>query len=299
MDTTNRLFVWIAYAAGAITVGVIAYAGIRYYGAPEPSSFRVSAGNAGRQPLPNTLSSLQTSSIRGAHVDHLFAQRSQIKRLQALLEQKTKLLHNTTALLERNTVEQLSLKKELDQAIALLELLAEQVSETGELTSDDNVANGELHEDLERLIQQRQQSETRAGEQDEEWNALVVELAATDEEIARLKQESEIEFRDLLDQKEAFEAVASRALATIGAESVPVLVEHLSHQRADIRQWAATVLGEIGADADEATPALIDALSDADAGVREAARQSLDLIGTAGRDDGGIVLDSQALTPGN
>lgn len=299
MDTTNRLFVWIAYAAGAMAVGVIAYVGLHHYAATAQRSDRVAARDSNRQPLPNTLSSLQTSSIRGAHVDHLFAQRSQIKRLQVLLEQKTRLLEKKTALLERNTEEQLSLKRELDQAIALLEMLAEQVSETGQLTGEDDTANGELHDDLERLIKQHQESESQADEQDEEWNALVVELAATDEEITRLRQESEIEFRDLLDQKEAFKAVASRALATIGAESVPVLVEHLSHQRADIREWAATVLGEIGADADEATPALIDMLSDADAGVREAARQSLDLIGTTGQDDGEIVLDTQAMTPGD
>jgi HEAT repeat protein len=123
-------------------------------------------------------------------------------------------------------------------------------------------------------------------------------LAATDEEIARLKQESEIEFRVLLAQKEAFEAVASRALTIIGAEAVPVLVEHLSHQRADIRQWAATVLGEIGADANEATPALIDALSDNDVGVREAARQSLDLIEAARRVDTENPTEPQAFVPG-
>jgi len=178
-------------------------------------------------------------------------------------------------------------------------VVAEQVSGTGGVPTEEEFTNGELHDDVERLIKQHEMSESQASEQDEEWKTLVVELAATDEEIARLKQESEIEFRVLLAQKEAFEAVASRALAEMGSESVPALVEHLSHQRADIRQWAATVLGEIGADADEATPALIDALSDDDARVREAARQSLDLIGTAGSDDGEVVLDSQAFTPGN
>jgi hypothetical protein len=244
------------------------------------------------------VSTFQASSLRGAHIDQLFAQRSQIKRLQVLLDQKTKLLEKKTALLERKTVEQLAVKEELDEAIGLLEVLAEQVSETGDFLIEDEVANGELHEDLERLIKQHEESESQADEQDEEWETLVVELAATDEEITRLKQESEIEFRVLLAQKEAFEAVASRALTLIGSESVPVLVEHLSHQRADIRQWAATVLGEIGADAHEATPALIDALSDDDAGVREAARQSLDLIGTAGRADGENAAEPQAFVPG-
>lgn len=297
MDTTNRLLVWIAYAAGAFAVGVIAYVGLLYYGATMQPSGTVGAQTSGNRRLPDTLSTAQTTSIRGAHIDHLFAQRSQIRRLQVLLDQKTELLEKKTALVERKTSEQLALKKELDEAIALLEMLEGQLSETGKLTWQGNVANGELHEDLERLRKKRQESESQANEQDEEWKTLVVELAATDEEIARLKQESEIEFRVLLAQKEAFEAVASRALATIGAESVPVLVEHLSHRRADIRQWAATVLGEIGADADEAIPALIDALSDDDVGVREAARQSLDLIGPAGREGVRVVPERQAFTP--
>lgn len=298
MDTANRLYVWIAYAAGAIAVGMIAYIGLLYYGATGQRSDVVAERESGGQRPTNTLSTFQTSSIRGAHIDQLFAQRSQIKRLQVLLEQKTRLLEKKTELLERKTVEQLALKNELDEAISLLEVLAEQVPETGVLAPDDDVMNGELHEDMERLIKQYEDNELLASEQEDEWKALVVELAATDEEIARLKQESEIEFRVLLAQKEAFEAVASRTLAEIGLESVPVLVEHLSHQRADIRQWAATVLGEIGADANEATPALIDALSDNDAGVREAARQSLDLIGPTAPDDGGISQELQALTPG-
>ena len=65
-----------------------------------------------------------------------------------------------------------------------------------------------------------------------------------------------------------------------------------------IRQWAATVLGEIGADANEATPALIDALSDDDVGVREAAKQSLDLIDAARVDDVENAAEPQSFEPG-
>lgn len=297
MDTTNRLFVWIACAAGAVVVGVIAYLGLQYYGTG-PRSGIAAVQTSSNRSVPETLSTFQSSSVRGAHIDRLFAQRSQIKRLQTLLDQKTELLERKTALLDRKTAEQLALKKELDQAITLLEMLAEQVPKTGNREGAGQLDNGELHNDLERLKEQRHESESHASEQDQEWNSLVGELAATDEEIARLKEQSEIEFRVLLAQKEAFEAVASRALARLGSASVPVLVEHLSHERADIREWAATVLGEIGAEASEATPALIDALSDSDAGVREAARRSLDLIGPAAQEDGGVAPKPQTLTPG-
>jgi len=291
MDTTNRLFVWIACTAGAVAIGMIALVGLRYYGPMGRHPDMAGAETSDQKSLPNTPSTYQTSSIRGAHIDHLFAQRSQIKRLQTLLDQKTRLLEKKTVLLERNTAEQSALKRELDEAIALLEMLAGQMSDTSGLNNEDEVANGELHEDLERLKEQRQENELQAREQDDELRELVAELAATDEEIARLKQESEIEFRVLLAQKEAFETVASRALVIIGSEAVPVLVEQLSHPRADIRQWAARVLGEIGPDANEATPALIDALSDSDAGVREAARHSLELIDSVAPNDGGTVQE--------
>ncbi|MBC8875889.1 MAG: HEAT repeat domain-containing protein [Planctomycetes bacterium] len=279
MDTFNRLIVWVAYAAGAIVVGVIAYVGLRYYRPTGDGSATVAARNPDSQTSPNAVSAFQVNSVRGTHIDHLFAQRSQIKRLQALLDQKTVLLEKKTALLERKTAEQLALERKLDEAIALLETLAEHFAKTGERSPDSGVANGELHGDLERLKEQRQESESQAQREEEELKQLVADLTATDEEIAQLRQEAELEFSVLLAEKEAFEAVASRALVTVGSEAVPILIEDLSHSRADIRQWAATVLGEIGADAREAIPPLVGAMSDdVDPGVREAARRSLDMI---------------------
>ena len=62
--------------------------------------------------------------------------------------------------------------------------------------------------------------------------------------------------------------------------------------------YARSVLGEIGAEANEATPALIDALSDNDVGVREAARQSLDLIEAARRAEAGNPTEPQAFVTG-
>jgi len=282
MDTANRLYAWMAYAIGALIVGVIAYGGLIYYRAALVDSQMVAAEPLDGAVSADGLTDLPTTALRGVHIDHLFSQRSQIRRLQALLDQKTKLLGRKTALLDQKTAERLRLQKELDEAISLLEIMAEQLGEVGESPVADDDANGELHENLVRLKEQRQDSETQTQQHEEELKVLITELAATDEEIALLKQTSEMEFSLLLAEKEAFEAVASRALATIGAESVPVLVEHLTHQRSAIRRWAATVLGEIGPDASDAVPALMHASSDEEPEVREAARQSLDLISPSG-----------------
>lgn len=281
MDTINRLYAWMAFAMGALIVGAIAYGGLLYYRAELSRSHTVLGEPLDTAASANQLAPLPTARPRGAHIDHLFTQRSQIKRLQALLDQKTKLLERKTALLEQKTAEQLRLQKDLDDAIALLEL-AGQAGETGESALVDEVGNGEVHENLERLRDQRQQSERQKQQHEEELKVLITGLAVTDEEIALLRQQSEMEFSLLLAEKEAFEAVASRALATMGAESVPVLVEHLTHQRSEIRRWAATVLGEIGPEASDAIPALMHASSDSDASVRGAAQRSLDLIAPSG-----------------
>jgi hypothetical protein len=273
----------MAFAIGALIVAAIAYGGLRYYRAALDGSQTLVGEPVDSPAVGDDLTSIPTTALRGAHIDHLFSQRSQIKRLQALLDQKTELLERKTALLEKKTAEQVRLRKQLDEAIVVLEVMADDISQNGEATDEDMGRNGGLHQNLERLREQRYENETQEQQHEEEFKLLITELAATDEEIALLRQQSEMEFSQLLAEKEAFEAVASRALVSIGAESVPVLVDYLTDQRAEIRRWAALVLGDIGPEANEAIPALIHASSsDDDPAVREAARQSLDSISPSG-----------------
>ena len=278
MDMDNRLAAALAYVVVACMLGAIAFVGIGYYSATrdghgllEADSTGGTAPEAGGRKPPR-------GTPRGAHVDRLFAQRSQIRRLQALLDQKTKLLEKKTALLEQKTAEQAALKKELDEAIELLEMLAAQNAQEVASSPEDEEANGELQENLERLKKQRKAAETQGQEQEAELKTLIDDLATTDQEISLLKQQTELEFNVLEAEKEALEAVATQMLVNIGAEAVPLLVEQLASPRADIRRWAATVLGQMGPDATEAIPPLISLLSDPDPRVRTAAQHALDLI---------------------
>jgi hypothetical protein len=89
---------------------------------------------------------------------------------------------------------------------------------------------------------------------------------ANDEDMVQLQRE-----RDL-------QGVASDVLVRSGAASVPALIQALGDNRAYVREWAAEVLGALGADAREAVPALIDSVEDGDEFVRSAAQRALAAI---------------------
>ena len=68
------------------------------------------------------------------------------------------------------------------------------------------------------------------------------------------------------------------ALGAIGPEAVPGLIEALSNEYWEIRDAAASELGEIGPDASEAVPALTELLDDENASVRRSAAAALENI---------------------
>jgi HEAT repeat protein len=90
--------------------------------------------------------------------------------------------------------------------------------------------------------------------------------------------QSELEVSALEQEMQAFQTAASETLVAVGAAAVPRLIQRLSDPRASIRQWAASVLGQIGPDARQAAPELAELLTDRDPLVRQAARQALDRI---------------------
>lgn len=84
------------------------------------------------------------------------------------------------------------------------------------------------------------------------------------------------EWRNLLkNENEPLRLYAARALAEMGLEALPALVEALGHKEAPVRYWAATGLGNIGPNAKQAIPALSQALEDASASVRTSAALAL------------------------
>jgi len=217
-------------------------------------------------------------AVRGAQVEQLYLQRTQIRRLQALLDQKTKLLQQRTALLDQKSAEQVALRAELDDAIDLLGILAAEIAGRNPSSSGSRTTDTQLQTELERLREESEKSRMLAEQQQGQLDRLKEELGVTDEGISQLQQQAETEFEALVTDRNAFEAVVSETLVRIGAEAVPALVYQLAHQRADVRQWAAVMLGELGPTAKEAIPPLQDALKDQDAKVRDAARRALEKV---------------------
>ena len=95
-----------------------------------------------------------------------------------------------------------------------------------------------------------------ADQQQAELDRLKDELGATDEGISQLQLQAETEFDSLVADKRAFEAVVSETFVRLGVDAVPALVYQLANPRADVRQWAADVLGELGPTARDAIPPL-------------------------------------------
>jgi HEAT repeat protein len=274
MELLNRVLVFAAYVLVGCVIGIGAWAGgIFYANSNSPgehsdnvhqgSELAVDGGDTGG-PSP------------GVHIEHLFAQRAQIERLQAALAQKDALLDRKTQLLDQKTEEQLTLQSELESAIGMLEMLAAEVfarrNEPGEDDED------RLSADLERLRDERNKNLALAERLRADLDELKAELTVTDERIQQLQDQSELETTVLLAEMRTFQTVATQALAGLGGESVTALVDLLSDPRPRVRRWAASVLGQIGPPARDAIPALVDAMADEDPAVQQEVRRALEII---------------------
>jgi len=274
MELLNRMLVFAAYVIVGCVIGIGAWAGGIFYansngfrdvtGDRDPGTELAASGDDAGGPTP------------GVHVEHLFAQRAQIERLQAALAQKDTLLDRKTRLLDQKTEEQLALQRELESAIGMLEMLAAEVfsRRTEPVEGDED----RLSADLERLREERNKNLALAEKLQTDLDELKAELATTDERIQQLQDQSELETTVLLAEMRTFQTVATQALAGLGGESVTALVELLSDPRPRVRRWAASVLGQIGPPARDAIPALVDAMADEDPAVQQEVRRALDII---------------------
>jgi HEAT repeat protein len=283
MDLANRLIAWAAYVTGAVLIGSGAFFTFHYYRQSAASADLAKAasnvgGETGSESWPGAV-----PAMRGAQVEQLYLQRAQIRRLQALLDQKTKLLQQRTALLDQKSAEQVALRAELDEAIELLEVLAAELAATATSPSAGQAKGEKLQTELEKLRSESTKSRMAADQQQGELDRLKDEVGATDVGITQLQLQAESEFNLLVAERQAFEAVVSETFVRLGVDAIPVLVYQLANPRADVRQWAATVLGELGPTARDAIPPLSDALRDKNEAVRGAARRALEKIDTPHR----------------
>ena len=276
MESINRILVVAAYAVVGSVIGISAWVAGHYYAASNPAGVNGFLDDAGLDASLVTASGGPAAPTPSIHVEHLFAQRAQIERLQAALAQKDALLDRKTQLLDQKTAEQQVLQAELESMITMLEMLAAEALLTRQ--PSDEQEDPRLKAELERLREERNKNAALAQRLQADFDQLAAEMAATDDKIQHLQQQSELETTVLLAEMQTFQTVASQALAGLGGESVAALVDLLSDPRPRIRRWAAQVLGQIGPSAREAIPALIDAMSDEDEAVRAEVRRALDVI---------------------
>jgi HEAT repeat protein len=280
MDALNRFLALAVNFAGIVAIVIASYLAYRYYRQQTSRLGAVAAGPAANAPAAG-----ERSTSRGAGGYQPHSQADQVRRLQALLDQKTALLQKALELLEQKNAEQQELRSELDTAIALLEAsaAASKAGDTETPALRRFEASDRLQGELETLKTGAEKSRAAAESQQSALAELQLELVATDGKIAQLQQDAENQFVLLREQREAFETVVSATLVRLGEAAVPALIEHLSHPRADIRRWAATVLGRLGPAAKDALPPLVEVLGDKDPEVRAAVKHAVELIDVPSR----------------
>jgi HEAT repeat protein len=84
-------------------------------------------------------------------------------------------------------------------------------------------------------------------------------------------------------RQETLQETAATALARIGPEAIPALVQALRDADPQVRSQAALALARMGPDASPAVPALMEALSDRDENVRRCAARALGQVGPSAR----------------
>jgi hypothetical protein len=204
-----------------------------------------------------------------------------LRQLQATLEKTHRLLEQQREEVREKTHESLVLQEELDQTIALVfELMADQAldletSVNAEALEQRERVKEKLESEMEALKAELFRSEFLEQEQSAQLEELQDELIRADIEITALQLEAEAQIGALVEDKQVLEAAASQALVQAGAAAVPALTEFLNDTSADVRSWAAFVLGQIGAEAQTAVPQLQERLADPVEDVRLEAQAAL------------------------
>jgi chromosome segregation ATPase len=275
-DRNSLLIVALCATLGLLVVGV----GVATF------SFYQSGSSSAFSEMESTLANELSAVDRSANTRTprplestvaLTRAHSRMQELQTMLDRKSRLLEMRTTRLTQKTVECKALQEQLDDSIAtVLEMLE---GDTGAGNSEvRQLLGSDLEKELKQLKAELERSESLELEQMQQVVQLRSDLAATEVEIAELRKQTNDELLSLLEHQQVLDATARRAFTRLGSVAVPVLVESLGDENADVRIWAASVLGDLGADGQDAVPALMGMLIDTDKLVRDQAKRSLDQL---------------------
>lgn len=216
-------------------------------------------------PPPRMLVSNKTeprTSSRSLAVD-LQRQRSRIAELQRLLSEREETLNLQVRQLELRTSETQRLNQEADRYFAILIDLLNESDTIDNATIAAGLPTLESAQDMDDLGFMTETTEPAV-------ESLENELAAADWELAELKSKEEQTQAALL---EATNRTTSfqQALINRGEMAVPILIDMLANEDAELRVWAASALAEVGKSSPMAIDALLIAADDEDTQVQQSA----------------------------
>jgi chromosome segregation ATPase len=229
-----------------------------------------------------------TGQLDEVYAPALLARANQrLDQLQVVLDKTSVMLQQKSELLRQRTDECRALQHELDDTLAFL---VDALSADGRAApaadampdgTDKSAIMRQVETELQSLRADMSKADFLEQEQTAELDQLKAELLKTEAEITALQGLTQTELDALAAEKDALTSAATRVLVASGAAVVPALIELLADERAAVRSWAASVLGQIGPAAQEATPALTALLIDRDAQVREASQRALNRLAEA------------------
>lgn len=278
MDGRNGLLTLAAYLTVAMFVALVAALGVYKYTADariaalQPIESETPPEWAVPRVDPAASAANEVKRRRTADME-----KQRIRLLESMLEERTQRLRHLTASLDEKTAELDELRLRYDETVVLaVETLAHQPA--GEATSSDQQPEDPK---ADPAVLEAELSVAR-----EVHQSLVADVTSLQEELARAQRElgqlrlvQDQETMDRLREAAVLENAAASVLLRVGRDAVPALIETLDHPTPSVRRWAATVLGGLGDDAEDALAALVESRADPDPDVRAAIESAIQAIG--------------------
>lgn len=266
MDARNGLVALAAFLAAGVAIFLAGLFAVSYNG-PQAALERQFARSA-----ELAASSAPQLAIADARTLQPSADTGLVlRRMQQELDARTEQLTRQNDLLKENVAAQQLLRR---QYAELLQTLEEASEPDPSLAS----AESELQTEIRQLTEELRQAQLDGGRAAAARDELERRLQEAERRLSELQDTADREIGDLVAVHRARQAAANDALMRLGADAVPILTESLKNPRPEVREWAAMVLGEIGADAGEALRALHEAEADPDPRVRTAATRAIAAI---------------------
>ncbi len=259
MHTDSKLLI-----ASYLVIGLIAtFIGMKFY----QSQSRALQIEVPEQRKPVAVRTVVTREGSRALAQQIRRQREQIAELQRLVSKREEMLSKQSQELRQQTASTKKLDAEAERYFSvLIDLLNESTEDPSAFSDSVNSTSADVAQDL--LAEQ-----IEAEEQTPE--SMETELALTEWELDQLRSTEE-ETRIALEESNNRNSTLQQSLLATGEAAIPILINILANEDAELRTWAAAGLAQVGKASPVAMDALLVAADDDDAQVREAAATAIE-----------------------